>query len=222
MKRIILLVFSICAGALYAQDSSGEISASADTITAQLPINYGNRIQKGTVLIKGSIGFSTIESRYDRNDLFTISVGGMLAVSDRFAVGLSGGVNSSKNIYESSYNGDRTEVKFNSYFVAAQFRYFGKTYWGWLQPFGVLSGSFSEGKVVDIDQQEATTESIRVGIRPGLMVFLSRRFALETSIGFLTYERLSPLRSEGVRTSFYAQFYPSDLHFGLIYLINAR
>lgn len=219
MKRIILLVFSICAGALCAQDSGGEMPASADTIPAQLPINYGNRIQKGTVLLTGGLAYSNSEDFLRKVDDFSINGSALFAVSNRFALGPLFGFGTTKSIFNNEFFGEGTEYHFNYYSLGAQFRYFGNTYWGWLQPYGELFVGYQSGKNLETDAN--SFESFGVGLRPGLMIFLSRQIALDFSIGFLSYSNLSFPVGDDI-TSFGFGFEPRDLSFGLVFLFNAQ
>lgn len=219
MKRIILLVFSICAGALCAQDSSGEMPASADTIPAQLPINYGNRIQKGTVLLSGGLAYSSMEEFIRIVDDFSINAGVQLAFSDRFAMGINAGFGTTKSTFNNELFGSGTEYQFNYYSLGAQFRYFGKMYWGWLQPYGELFVGYQSGK--NLETEANSFESFGVGLSPGLMIFLSRQIALDFSVGFLSYSNLSFPVGDDI-TSFGFGFEPRDLSFGLVFLFNAQ
>jgi hypothetical protein len=201
MKNLIVILFISCTTLLNAQDAQVE------------PINYGNRIQKGTILLTGSMGYNRISQGDESNSSFFVDIAGIYALSERVGVGIFTGYSSGglgAFMFESFSVDDAFQV-------GPMLRVFGNTHWGWLQPFGELRVplGFASTNLYDYT-------SIGANIRPGVTVFLSRTIALEASLGVLGYNSISRDGEDDNYDSFDFGFDMNNLRFGMVFLMGAR
>lgn len=201
MKNLIVLILTFATTLLHAQDAQIE------------PINYGNRIQKGTILLTGSIGYNQLSQGDNTNSAFFVDASVIFAVSEHVGFGLLTG-------YQT---GDLIDIEGFGFSVDDAFqigpvaRVFGNTHWGWVQPFGEVSVPFGFGTFGNGD-----FTTFGVNLRPGISVFLSRSIALEASLGLLGFNSLTINDEEDSYDSIDFGFDLSDLRFGMVFLMGAR
>ncbi len=217
MKTTFLIILIFCAALSSAQNISSGSIAQQD---GNLGENSGNRIRKGTLLTSGNFQYHLLNSDLTKYSSFNIGASALVAVSPRFGIGFTAGYKSENTKFES---GSLTvNSTFNNFSIGPAFRAFGRTYWGWLQPFGQMDIPVSFGKSGS-GQGKTKLSSFGVGVRPGLTAYLSRRLALETSLGMVEYvsnrSASGPAKSQTSNFNIGLGF--NNVQFGLVFLFNS-
>lgn len=182
-------------------------------------INYGNRIGLGTVFISGTVQF---EKDLTDNESLTLALGAEFALNKRMAVALGFGyVN--EDYFNTFFNVHDVRREFT---VIPGFTLYGNIRYGWLQPtlgfrlpigFGSQVGTTSLGST----ERETSSTSISGVISPGLNIYLSKKIALTASFGVIRYTALKQDRLDDKKTSFGIGLSPSDLSFGLLFVLGS-
>ena len=177
MKKIILSAFALFAiGFANAQEKSEE----------------GKGFSNGDVVISGTVGFSSTKTGDFKTDSFTIMPGVGFFVSDNIAIGGTIGYTSGTSTQDLSGAGDFFDVKTNAFVVGAFGRYYA-TPASDFSFFGELSVAYSTAKSeVDGTDLESKANGFGIGVSPGVSYFISSNFALEASIGALSYNTTKP------------------------------
>lgn len=204
MKKLllstILLVFT---SSLIAQDETPK------------NINYGNRIDKGTVLLSGAVSYDKTFAGVEK---FTSTVGGQFALSERFALGIGFGLQTQNKHF------DPVQFKFKgkekTFSIAPGFTLFGKVGFGWLQPYldvAIPIGFSTREKGV---ADEIRTTSFSGVLSPGLNIYLSRKLALTASLGLISYSAKKEKDKNGIDDAVHIGLSPADLSLGLVFILN--
>jgi len=217
MKNTFLIILIFCAALSSAQNISSGSIAQQDSSLGE---NSGNRIRKGTLLTNGNFQYRRLNSDLTKFSSAHIGVSALVALSPRFGIGFTAGYRSEDTKFESgslTVNSTLDNVS-----IGPALRIFGNTYWGWLQPFGQMDIPIGFGKSGS-GQGKTKFSSFGVGIRPGLTAFISKRLALETSLGMIEY--VSTMSSSGPLESQTSNFNMglgfNNVQFGLVFLFNS-
>lgn len=208
MKKLFLILAAVTLTAyVYGQDEKPD------------QINYGDRIGQGTVLLSGSFSY---DKSFSDNETINLVVGGEFALSKRFALGLGFGYLSENYNYPQQSSHDKVK----QFFVVPGFTLYGNISFGWLQPtisVAVPIGSGTQtltnymGEVI-----ESKSNSVSAALSPGLNIYLSRKLALTASLGLINYTSIKYENVEEKDSSFGIGFTPSDLSFGLLFILGAK
>ena len=205
MKNIITLLFAfIFVSGAWAQ-------------TEETPINYGNRITNGTVLLGGGFNFynTSTSSNEDKGSFVSISFIG--ALSERFGIGVGIGY-SSTNTKFGIDTGYEQEDKINIFTIAPAFTTFGKVHFGWLQPMVTIAAP------IDFAKNSKDERITRFGgtLSAGLNIYISKKLALNGSLGFLSYSSAKVKDSDTSYDEFNFGFSASQLNLGLIFVLGGE
>ncbi|MGD1945808.1 MAG: hypothetical protein ACFB0A_06015 [Croceivirga sp.] len=195
--------------------------------------------KKGTWNLTGdfSLGINNNESEnedsFSTNDSRSINFRSAVGhtVSDNLIVGLGFGYGRRTQDLDFSANDgafNNTENTTNTYSVFPYVKkFFGlsKSLAFFIQGEVRYDRSELEQETMNVGQfnRDNNTDSLFVGIRPGMTFFVSKKFAFETNFGSLGYSRFSSeanngdLDSSSTGNSFNFDFNPSNLFFGLSY-----
>lgn len=201
MKKIILTAAAIFAfGFANAQD--------ATTTPAK---GFSN----GDAFISGSVGFSSTKTGDFKSNSFTISPKAGFFVSDNIAVGAQIGYTSST---QDDFNGfDVVEVKTNEFSVGAFARYYA-TPASDFSLFGELGVNYNTAKTEIEGTEVGKNNGFEIAVRPGISYFISSNFALEATIGALSYETSKP-DADGAESTdtFGLNINLTDVNIGIVY-----
>jgi opacity protein-like surface antigen len=203
MKKIILSAIALVAfGFANAQD--------ATTATG------GKGFANGDVFISGSVGFSSSSTGDFKSNSFNITPMVGFFVSDNIAIGGMIGYASST---QDEFDGlDIFEVKENTFSVGAFGRYY-TTPSSDFSFFGELGIAYATSKqeVEGVDG-ESKTNGFGFALSPGVSYFISNNFALEASIGALSYTSAKP-DADGAESTdtFGLELNLTDIQLGLVY-----
>ncbi len=179
------------------------------------------QIQKGDVQLIGSVSYLNVDNNGNGRSSFSITPQAGLFLSDKTAIGLSLGINSSATDVINNGNGETVELNSNL-FVFGAFARFHKSvadnFYLFLEP----SIAFGTGKEDQFNAGEADRNTFTAGVRPGLLYFLTPKFAMDMRLGGLLYNR-QKTEFGGVETetdifNFNLDF--SSVGFGISYFIR--
>jgi len=179
------------------------------------------QIQKGDVQLGGSLSINSQKSGDNKTNYFNISPRAGFFVSDNTSIGLMVGFNSlTQDVFDT---GTATIVEgVNNQFQAGVYSRFHKSladnFYIYLQP----SLSFGSGKYKVDGTETATSNSINIGLTPGLTYFMSNRFAFELNLANLTYahSKLEGQGTEETTDNFNLNLNLTGITLGLSYYIK--
>jgi len=196
MKKVLLSVAAMMAFG---------IASAQDATTTE-----GKGFSQGDVFMTGTVGFSSEKTGDVKTNQFTIAPSAGLFVSNNIAVGLNIGYITTKN--EDPVNGD---VDTNVFTAGAFARYYA-TPANDFSFFGQLGFDYATGKQEPEGGPENKVDGFNVALRPGVSYFISKNFALEASIGALSYTTVEPDGGESTDT-FEIGVNLTEINFGLVY-----
>jgi hypothetical protein len=175
-------------------------------IVALAVVSFANA-QKGTILVGGSIGFTSDKTEYqfgeEKTNTFSFSPKVGYQFNDNWTVGGEFTVESSKD-----ENGAR-EIKDNGFKLGAFVRYsvpLSQTF----SVFADMGAGIQNAKRTVYgpgnDYARAKADGMYVGVTPALFINMKKGFGLNFSIGGLGYETLDFDNNGGDNSSFYFNF----------------
>ncbi len=177
-------------------------------------INYGNRIDKGVVLLTGGISFN---KDVDKSTSFDIQVGPQFAVSKHFSLNLGFEYQTEKTLNYIVLSG-KDEYTTTTFSIIPGCTVFGNVSFGWLQPYveiGIPIGFLS-------DSQDNHATGVGAGLNPGLNIYLSRKIAFSASIGLLQYSQVKYKDTEEKDNTVRLGLTPNDIQLGLIWILGGN
>ena len=201
MKKVLLAALLLIGGFLYAQENE-EIG-----------------FKKGDFFISGNVEFLTAEE--SNNDLntssFTILPSIGYLVSNHFALGIQLGYNNTSN--DVATNLGTVDISSNTFIAGAFARYyFNPTRKFSFTITGAVRYSNTNSEQIDFlnanTTQDLNINSFGISIAPGIQYFLSRAFAITSSVGLISYGNQS---GDIDSSSFIVRLNPSNINFGLLY-----
>lgn len=180
-------------------------------------INYGNRIIEGTVLLGGGFNFSNSSNDNYEEKISIVSLSFTYALGQRFGLGVGIGY-SSTNYTFGIDSPNESEQNNNLFYIAPAFTTFGRVHWGWLQPSATISVPFSFGE----NYRDQHTTSIGGALSAGLNIYLSKKLALNGSLGILSYSDTKVKDEDGSQIDFQFGFAPANLNIGLIFVFGGE
>lgn len=174
---------------------------------------------KGDVFITGAVGFTNTKTGDIKTNTFNVAPKAAYFVTSNIAVGLALGYShSSQDVYEDDYP-NTYKQKINTFSAGAFGRYY-FTPTNKFSFFGQLSASFDSYKneVAGYDSEYKTT-GFSGGISPGISYFVSNHFALEATLGALSYNTVKPksVTSAGTFDNDSTNTFSLDLNLSTIY-----
>ncbi len=139
---------------------------------------------KGDAFISGSFGFSTSSSGDTKGTTFSVSPRVGYFVSEKFAIGARVGYQNASQEFGTN------ETDSNTFTIGA----FGRYYFTAINKFSIFGelGIANNNTKIDIDGVENKTNGFGVNVRPGINYFLNSNFALEMTIGAISYNTVNP------------------------------
>jgi outer membrane protein W len=180
MKKIILSALALFAfGFANAQDTKEATG--------------GKGFTNGDVYVSGAVGFSSQKTGDFKNNSFTIAPSVGFFVTDNISIGGRIGYTSATGDQDVTGDGDIFEVKTSTIEVGAFGRYY-TTPSSDFSFFGELGVAYMSQKseLTDVDGSDSTTNGFGIALSPGVSYFISSNFALEASIGALSYTSVKP------------------------------
>jgi outer membrane protein W len=175
---------------------------------------------KGNILLTGGFGFNSTSTGDNKTNGFNVSPKVGYFVTSNIAAGLALGFSNNKEENPNTITKDNqlSAGLFGRYYFtpAQKFSFFGEL------GFNILSGK-SETIVAVGPIQPPPVESkfsgFNFAIAPGVSYFLSKNFALETSIGVIGYRSVKPKDAPGsnATNTFDFGLNISNLNLGLVY-----
>lgn len=198
MKRIFLSVAAVFAfGFANAQDG-------ADT-------TGGKGFANGDTFVSGSLGFSSTSTGDVKDNTFTISPKAGLFVSDNIAVGVELAYTS-----RNEDDGIAPEIKTTAFGIGAFARYYATP----ASDFSFVA-ELGAGYLTAKQEQGAfdgKANGFVIALTPGVSYFISSNFALEASIGELSYNTVKPDATGAESTdTFNLNLDLTNVTFGLVY-----
>ncbi|RZJ34381.1 MAG: porin family protein [Flavobacterium sp.] len=173
MKKIIL-----SAAALFAFGFANAQDATTST-------EGGKGFSNGDIFISGSLGFSSQSTGDVKTNTFTISPKVGFFLSDNIAIGGQIGYTSTKD-----EDGVSEDIKTNTFSVGAFGRYYA-TPASDFSFFAELGANYMTSKM-EQGSAEAKSNGFGIALSPGLSYFIGSNWALEASIGALSYNTEKP------------------------------
>lgn len=212
MKKLLIITFLLMFGIIIGQEKEENLN-----------------IQKGTWNLGGTFSLNNSNSEFDsntsknENDQFYIGfyprVG--YAINNNLIIGLGLGYEyiDDKTYYSGIENYDSNQNTLVIFPYIKKYFNINEKFSFHLQGEFRVSKSWTDSKdLININSNE-TSNSLFVGIRPGITYFLTKKFALETSIGALGYStgKHENDNGEGKFNSFNFNLNSNNLLFGLSY-----
>jgi hypothetical protein len=171
MKKIILSVFALAAfGFANAQDNAD---------------NGGKGFQNGDIFVTGSVGFSSEKTGDAKENSFNISPKVGFFVTENIAIGGQIGYTNTTT------DAGAGETKTNEFSVGA----FGRYYWTPASDFSLfaqLGVNYNTEKSEFEGEETGKTNGFDIALAPGISYFVGSNWAIEASIGALSYETSKP------------------------------
>ncbi|NAS31048.1 outer membrane beta-barrel protein [Flavobacteriaceae bacterium R38] len=191
MKKILLGAFMLFSVMLQAQEEE----------------NQG--FQKGDFFISGNVSFSTFNNSDIDVDVTSFSILPSVGyfISDHFALGASLGYSSTKN--ETAF----TETTDNSFTGGV----FGQYVFTPAKKFsftGTLALNYLNTDFDTPGGGDASIDTFQASLAPGIYYFLSKSFAITSSVGVLSYQNIG---GDADASSFTLSLNPDNLNFGLLF-----
>jgi hypothetical protein len=209
------------------------------TLLALFCLEANAQLQKGNIMIGGSLSFSNNSSEQDfatgfsssEATSFRLSPKAGYLLSDRAVIGLGLGLITSMNEYTSNSSSQETRSKgldispfYRQYFsLSDKVAFFAH---------GTATLGFSKSKSksqngTDVDETEGNGTSYAIGIAPGVNYFLNEKWALEASLGGLGYsagnsDTSGTFGSDIKSRGFNFNFGIDSFSFGLKYFISHK
>ena len=205
MKKIILSAIALSVfGFANAQETTGS--------------NDGKGFNNGDVVISGRFGISSQKTGDVKSDSFTVSPGVGFFVSDNIMIGGQLGYTSNSEDQDIFDDGDLYEVKTTTFTVGAFGRYYA-TPKSDFSVFGELGFVYATAKQeVDGFDGEAKVNGFGAAFTPGISYFIGDHWALDATIGELSYTSLKPDTDGADATNtFNLNLDLTDITFGVIY-----
>ncbi|MBX2939263.1 MAG: porin family protein [Ferruginibacter sp.] len=189
-KSIILLALVMMTGASFAQNEG---------------------FSKGSIFATGSIGFASEKFDEDKATAFTFNPKVGYFVSPKIAVGLNLGFTTAKE------DDGFSEMKINTFNLGA----FGRYYFTPANKFSIflnLGVDYVNYKEEETGFEDYIENGFSVAFSPGFNYFLTKRLALETSMGLLGFSSMKPdFDGAEATTNFAFVAGISNINFGLVY-----
>jgi outer membrane protein W len=176
---------------------------------------------KGNIMLTGGFGFKSESTGDNKTNGFNVNPKVGYFVTSNIAAGLAIGFSNSKeeNPVTITKNNQLSAGLFGRYYFtpAQKFSFFGEL------GFNILSGKTETITAVVGPIQPPTVESkfngFNFALAPGVNYFLSKNFALETSIGVIGYRSVKPKDAPGsnATNTFDIGFNLANVNLGLIY-----
>ena len=207
MKKIIL-----SAAALFV---FGFASAQDKTETTEGGKGFAN----GDIFVTGSVGFTSESTGDFKSNSFNITPMVGFMVSDNIAIGGMLGYMSETSDQDLSGEGDVFEVKTNTFSIGAFGRYYA-TPASDFSFFGQASFAYLTSST-EIDfpgSEEAKSTGFGLEIAPGVSYFIGSNWAIEATIGALSYNTVKPDGDDAESTdTFGLNLNLQDINLGLVY-----
>ena len=188
-------------------------------VNAQEDKEVGKGFANGDLFMSGTVGFSSTKTGDFKSDSFTVAPGIGYFVSDNIAIGASLSYSSGSSFEELTGDGAYYEVDTNAFGIGAFARYY-VTPASEFSFFGEFSVGYSTAKseIKDFSGSEYTVNGFGARLAPGISYFISRNFALEATIGALSYISTKP-DIDGAKSTnnFDLNLNLNDVNLGLIY-----
>jgi outer membrane protein W len=180
--------------------------------------NGGKGFSNGDVFVTGSVGYSSETTGDVKSNSFTVSPAVGFFVTENIAIGGMIGYESSTGDQDISGEGDFFEVKTNTFSIGAFGRYYA-TPASDFSFFGELGLAYatSKSEASDLDI-ESKANGFGVAVSPGVSYFISSNFALEATIGALSYSSMKPdFDGAEATNNFDLNLDLTNVTFGLVY-----
>lgn len=198
MKKVILSVAALFA---FGIASAQEVKETAG----------GKGFAKEDLFISGTVGFSSQTTGDFKTNTFTIAPSVGLFVTDNIAIGARVGYMNSK--VESPLVSDVTT---SALMVGAFGRYYA-TPSSDFSFFGELAANYASAKVEN-GSGTGKANGFNIALAPGVSYFISNNFALEASIGVLSYDTVKPDYNGAESTdTFNLNLNLDNVNLGLVY-----
>ncbi len=187
-------------------------ASAQDAATSTGGKGYAN----GDVFISGSVGINSNETGEVSNSTFNIMPKVGFFVSENIAIGGQLGYSSATaNIYDADLL-EFGEEKNSTFLVGAFGRYYA-TPSSDFSFFGELGLNYKNSSIT-LPGDDYKVSGFQIALAPGVSYFLSDHFALEASIGSLSYETSKPDFDNAENTNSYGiNLDLSDVMIGLVY-----
>lgn len=198
MEKAILSVAAVLAFGIASAQDAGKTSG-------------GKGFANGDVFITGSVGFSSESEGDYKTNIFTIAPTAGLFVTNNISVGVGIGYASIKD--EDPIGGD---VDTSFLRLGAFGRYYA-TPANDFSFFGQLGFDYLTGKEEPEEEPETKVDGFEIALRPGVSYFISEHFAIEASIGALSYGTIEEDDAENSTDTFQIGVDLTEINFGLLY-----
>ncbi|PKG52791.1 outer membrane beta-barrel protein [Olleya sp. 1-3] len=177
------------------------------SVNAQEDTTVGG-FEKGDVFVSGSVGFSNSSFGDDSSDFFTIAPKAGYFVSENIAAGLKVGYES--DTADNGVTDTRDETEF-SVGVFGRYYFTPSSQFSLFTELGVdyFSG---ENKLSD-----AEYDGFDIAFAPGISYFVSKNFAIEATVGVLSYETEEYDGASDSQDNFNVGLNFDDIRFGVVY-----
>lgn len=178
---------------------------------------------KGSIFASGTLGFSS-EKEPDafgefKTTSFTFNPRVGYFLTSNIAIGLNLGITSGKSTFEPIVGND-SESKSTMTAVGA----FGRYYFTPANKFSMflnLGFDYQSSKLEEDGEPDYKENGFGIGLAPGFNYFISKRLALESSIGILGFSSMKPDGDGAEATTNFSLFGGmNDIRVGLIFKLN--
>ena len=204
MKKIILSAIAI--------STFGFASAQETESTAAKGFNNGDAV------ITGSVGFSSQKTGDMKSNSFTLTPAVGFFVSDNIMIGGQLGYTSTTEDQDIFNDGDLYEVKTNAFEVGAFGRYYAtpKSDFSLFAELGIAYATAKQE--VESFEGESKVNGFGIGFTPGISYFIGSNWAIEATIGELSYTSFKPDNDGAESTdTFTLNLDLSNITFGVLY-----
>lgn len=178
---------------------------------AQETTEGGKGFSNGDIFMTGSVGFSSTSTGDDKANEFTFSPSAGMFVTDNIAIGLELSISSA-----TEEDGFSDELKTSQVGIAAFGRYY-TTPASDFSFFAQLGVGYVSVKA-EQGPNEIKANGFGVEFNPGVSYFISENFALQATIGALSYSSVEPDFDGAESTdNFELNLNLSDIQLGLVY-----
>ncbi|RTY89661.1 outer membrane beta-barrel protein [Flavobacterium sp. GT3R68] len=203
MKKVIFTVAAIFAfGFANAQETKVESTG-------------GKGFSSGDIFMSGSVGISSTSEGDDKFNSYTVSPKLGFFVSDNIAIGAKIGFTGTKTedaspLVEDIKTSELSLGAFGRYYTtpASDFSFFAE-----------LGANFTNSKIEENGAPDDKETGFNIAFAPGVSYFISNNFALEASIGVLSYDTNKPDNGGNPDSTDTVNFglNLSDISLGLVY-----
>lgn len=177
------------------------------SVNAQEDTTVGG-FEKGDVFISGTVGFSNSSFGDNSSDFFTIAPKAGYFVSENIAAGLKVGYES-----DSADNGS-TDTRDQSEFSVGVF---GRYYFAPASQFSLFTELGVDYKSGDDKLTDVGYDGFDIAFAPGISYFVSKNFAIEATVGALSYETQEYDGASDSQDDFNVGLNFDDIRLGVVY-----